>query len=325
MKIEDLEKEIAQRSENRSEIRKSMDEYCKIYYGIDNFSSAVDMLFREQKKFGVCLARQISTVNVEHLAKKCFAEWLSSQGISTEAIALELTVDSFSGRSDIKKSYCNIPYYSIKGSHFRKIIAKKERGRLDKKTLAQIQTMDGKALPDYHRDLREKVFGDNRLEVDFSSFFLRCLQECIENNAKGKPDYLFVEKPNENREMRIRTEKSDGHKILRPSADWYYPLYLLSFMDGSRALLSTVEDDNKVSLWFEKANHQIEKIIGFSPLIIYTPKGVEMEGYKSNLLEIPEWIFQDVQWRDKIEMPSNDSTFFRIYEFFEKQFLKSRE
>lgn len=322
MKTKDLENEIIERKESRKEIERSINEYCKTYYGIDNFSSVINELFARQRDFGVCLARQVPTVNIEHLAKHLFVRWLNHRGISAEAIALGFTADSFSTKNDLKRSYCKIPYYL---TQHRWIVRKKERGSLDGRTLAKILTVDGETLSAHHQDLRRRVFGNNSLKVDVSNFFLECLRECLNNSAtEGRPEHLFVERLPD-REKLIRTEELNGQKILRPVADWYYPLYLLFFVDGSRALLSTVDDDKKVSSWFKEANNKIEEITGFSSLIIHTPKEVNVDEYRSNLLEIPQWVFRN-NWQGEIDsMPLSDSTLFGAYEFFEKWLLKSRE
>jgi len=319
LKTKDLENEIAERRENREEIKESIDGYCKFCYGIDKFSSIVDKLFARQESFGVCLARQIPTVNIEHLAKHLFAGWLSEQGLPTKPIALGLLADSFSTKNDLKRSYGKVPYYLAKD---RWVIRKKERGLLDGKTFANIQTTDGTTLPVYHQNLRKKVFRNDSLEIDVSDFFLGCLQKCLDS-SRGKPESLFVK--DGDKEKLVVVNRINGQKILRPLASWYYPLYLLFFVNGSRALLSTVDDNEKVSSWFEEANHKIEEITGFSPLLIHTPKEVIVGKYKSNLLEVIELIFQDAQWRDRIEMPSDSSTLFKAYESFERQILKLGE
>ncbi|MCD4705751.1 hypothetical protein K8R61_01580 [bacterium] len=323
MKIENLKNEITKRQGEKAKIRESINEYCKFYYGINNFCFIVDHLFKNQERFGVCLARQIPIANIEYIANYFFAIWLSNSGISTCPILLGLEKDSFSSKNSLKRSYCKLLIYNVKTKCLNNqwIIDKKERGSLDGKILSEIYTVSGETLSAYHQNLEEKIFGNSFLKIDFSRFFSDCLQKCLNNEAIMKPSHLFVEESQT--ERLIQTRDLSRQKILRPSADWYYLLYLLFFVDGSRALLSTVEDNGKIASLFKKTNDNIKEITGFSPLIIDIPKEIKTKKYQSNLLEIPEYVLTDKidSWQETIKMPSKFYTFFEAYEFLEKQVL----
>lgn len=349
-KIEELRREIKNRTENREKIRARIDEYCERYYGIKDFSSIAEELFGEQQGFGVCLSRQIPTVSIQHLAKHLFARWLTENGVSAVPIALGFKADSFFFASDLKRSYCDIPYYEVFSAtkrvvercQVRKIIKGKERIELDGRILGNITTVvEGKTLVSFHQDLRGQVLGEDRLEIDLSDFFQECLKKCLDSESKEKPDYVFVENGN-SKEKTVATENLNGHKILRPPAEWYYVLYLLLFLDGSRALLSADKHSKKSEALYEKAINAIEKAIGFSPLIISIPKEIKLgSGYKSNLLEVPKEIVANSysdelpkrNWKDEFVLPNLglkcgdyecETTLSEAYKFIAKQLLGER-
>lgn len=323
--VSDLIREIELRKKREKETRERINEYCRKVYGIDDFFGKVHKIFKGMNDyFVICLARQIPTINIEHLGKKCLEQWLSVSGLKTVSLALALTSDSFRGENSTKLSYVNIRYLrkSRNGSIYvkhEKIVAKEIRGVLNNCTLHKIQTIFGKNLVDYHYELRKKVLGDGSREIDFSAFYLECVKECLKNSGK-KPSILFVE--DGLREKAISSDFLNEGNITRPPAEWYYPLYLMLFTDGNKALISTVGDDEKVSSWFADSIKMISEIAGVPPLIIDTPNKVITPRHSSDLSEIPDWVLNDSQWMEKIRIPPPESNIFEAYEFFEKRFIE---
>lgn len=321
-KIEDLRKEIEERARNREGIRSLINGYCKTHYGIADFYSTAGEFFKRQQGFEICLSRQIPTASIQHLAKHLFAEWLALRGgIPAKPIALAFGADSFLFSNALKKSYVDVPLYSRGRISNRKIVVGKDRAELDGKILNRICAVTGKTLPVFHQGWREQILGNDRTEIDLSDFFLKCLQQCLDcDTAEEKPDYVFVESSGD-KEKTIATKLLGGQKILRPPAEWYYPIYLMLFVDSSRALLSADKHSPKSDSLYEEAIGIIKRVTGFSPLIIHIPKEIKI-GYTSNLLELPEWVLRDKNWKNKIGMPSNDSTLFEAYEYFARRLFK---
>lgn len=332
MLLEQLRQEIKERKKNQKGILQAIDDYCRDAYGVPNFSEIIQEKFPDNSRFGLCLARQIPNANIEHLAHVIVADWVSKNGIPSQAVPMAFTRDCFSGRNPLKKSYVQIPFLKRgrKGlcSLVQEIVHPEQRGSLDGMILHAIKTTENTPITEYHLELRRQA-GLEEVEVDLSDFFLQCLDYCLAGNGK-KPEFVFVEEGE--KEKRMSTKKLNGHKICRPPADWFYDLYLMLFVDGQRALLSTVDDDDNVSGWFRKAIQKIEKITGFLPLIIDTPKGVTTRNqtksgeaapnFSSELLEIPGWVFQITDWKTKIQTQNLASSVFEAMNLFEEKLIE---
>lgn len=316
--VSQLKLEIREREARREDIRKAINRFCKEKYGIEDFFVLADSFFDSIDGFAVCLARQVSTINVEHTACHLLSEWLSSAiGRKVVTLPLSLIQDSYVSSNPYKVSLVKLPWLA-RGRKSGQLVVNNERiayGEHERWTLGSIKTISGKELPQHHLALREEAFGPN-VVVELSPFFQQLLEESL-NSSKGPAEaYQTVS----GRVTRVRAKA--GMENLRPPADWIYLFHLMLFLDGKRALLSTVGDNDEVGGWFARAIRAIEEIAGLPPLIIDTPVKVQVENHKSNLLEYPTGILKD-GWQKGINMPPIDPSLsvFHTTENLERQVI----
>lgn len=321
MRIQDLKQEITSRQAKKSEIRRKVEEHFYRYYGIPRFFTKVDEMFEEQKKFQVCLARQVPNANLECLAQVLFAQWLDA-----EPIVIGFTADAFCGDNDLKKSYCRVPFLKrtrkgVLNVQNQNVVSKENRHSLNGRTLREITTIEEVPLPQYHLNLREKAFGDQNKVTDVSELFRYCAVNALLNGHR-KPPHVYTDGGGKEMKKPI-TLVSDEEEVLRPPADWYYLFSLAMFLDGDRALLSTVGDSPTVQRWFSEAIEELRNVTGyFTPLIISTPDNVEVEGYTSELLEVPLWPLQLGTSLERNVSSPQMQELFEAYRDFEEEVLK---
>lgn len=321
MKIQDLKQEITSRQAKKLEIRQKVEEHFYRHYGIPRFFSKVDEMFEAQKKFQVCLARQVPNSNVECLAQVLFAQWLNA-----EPVVIGFTADAFCGENDLKTSYCKVPFLKrtrkgVLHVQNQNVVSKEDRNNLDGRTLKEINTVDNVSLPQYHLSLRDKALGDQNKVADISELFRYCAVNALLNGYR-KPPHVYTD--GGGREMKKPiTLVGDEEDVLRPPADWYYLFYLALFLDGDRALLSTVGDSPTVQRWFSEAIEELRNVTGgFTPLIINTPDNVEVDGYTSELLEVPLWPLQlGTSLERNVSSPSTKDML-SAYQHFEEEVVK---
>ena len=326
MNIQDLKEEVQKRQEANDTIRENLDSYVENNYGILNFSDLVQKYFPKTEELGICLARQVLTANLEHHGKHAFSDFLTQRGLESVPYGVAFSRDCHipgkkNNPNHYKKSLVTVPFFNgKKGGMVNKtpIVPKEQRGHLCGRIYNSIEA-HGSSLIEYHKKLRSLAFGENHADgaMDISSFFSSCLRQCIGNNGKIKPKHVFVSDCGM-RERRVGIEFvdfSDDRLDIRPPADWYYPLYLMVMVDGSKALLSTVDHDPTVIEWFERSNRQIENICGFQPLIIQTPAEVNVSGYKSDLHEVPNWTQNNQKWKDDLSTPERDDLYSVVKHF----------
>jgi hypothetical protein len=323
MNARELRKEIAWRTEKRSEIRRAINAYCAEVYGLENYFGRMDTLYSGQKKFALCLARQVPTANIEHAAKRLLVDWLNAQDFACEPFSLALTVDGLYCANSTKTAYYRVPYVfrGRKGNlvvERDRIVANVQEGNI----LSGLTTVDGRLLPEFHYALREKAFGQrpDASLVDFSPFYQELFKLCLGNNGK-KPSHVFID--DNGREVKRVLSQVNGSKISRPPKDWYYPLYLMMFLDGRRALLFTEGDDLAITSMLDEVFSLTKKLTGFEPLMIMTPKKVEVENYQGDLSEVPKYLFSDEEWKKRVAAPPEDSDLYSAMKHFEESLLKA--
>lgn len=326
MKIEELKDEITRRKAKGSEIRSKIDFYCEARYGISGFSATVREIFTNQNSFGLCIGRQIPTASIELLALEPFVLWLTKRGVVSEAMPLAFLNDSLGGSTEsaLKRSYYRLPVLRRGRNGLycqnQNLISRTKRGDLTNLILRCLQTEEGHSLVRYHYELYGKALGEERFIIDISPYFLKLLEASIKQ-GNGRPECVYVRQGDY--ERRIPIYELDGQPLNRPPAEWYYLFHLLMYVDGQRALLFGVGDDDKFVKMFQGSIDKVREITGFEPIVIYIPDHIQTNHYTSeHLTENPAWVLDDREWLSKISMPDSDCAFFDAYAHFERQLIE---
>ena len=292
-KREELRRLIEERKGRRAEILKRLEKWAEGGYGIPFFGDMVRRHFEpaftqyfEERTAGI-LARQVPSIMIEDVA--CF---IFSQALGLRPVALSLLRDAFTDKNPDKVRRVNLPWASWSNSghlvrRYERIVAFDNRA-LEGKVLRGITTKDGNYLSEYHRLLRERVFGMRYDLHDASAFHVECLLK-----ARILPEYVWRETRLGYEEKVYRSQiKAADFPYLRPPAEWYYPLYLSLFLDGRMVLLETYENPEAsvpyARLLFEKTMRRLEREVGFRPLVVeILPLSKELMDYNRHLLEQP--------------------------------------
>ncbi len=319
--VRELKVEIQEREAQRQSIRNDVNQFCREIYGIQDFFGLADSFFPQDESFVLGLARQVPTANVEHVACHLLAQWLAeAMGVEVVTLPLSLVKDRYVGSNSYKKSLVKLPWLR-RGRKSGQLVVNHENvvfgGNITERcALGELTTTSGERLPSYHLGLRERVLGPN-VVVELSPFFQQLLMESLRSGRGPRTAYQNID----GRE-RVVSPKSDMEN-LRPPAEWVYLFHLMLFLDGRRALLSTVGDNDEVSGWFVEAIQTIQEVAGVPPLIVNTPVAVEVGGYKSNLLEYVGCVLED-GWQKRVVMPQVDPclSVFQVVESLERQIIE---
>lgn len=283
-----LAEDVRRRKEKKTEIRERIDFFARNTFGIKNYSALMNSEFGESDELKVTVCCQVATANIEHVSAQFFAEWLKNSGLPAVACFSSFVNDSFSYANEYKKSLVRMRWLKKKektGQLFvegEKIVDKKH-GDISDWILARIITKDGTNLPEFHKNIMSSILKKPYCSTDASDLFEECLRQCIDNQGTA-PEYYYVVDGNRDKKVEAKGYLS-GEKI-RPPASWFYYLHLLAFLDGERALVNQVDDCHKIEKCFSDSIDLIKREIGIEPLIINTPKNVNVNDYKSNLYEI---------------------------------------
>ncbi len=323
---------VEERLADSAQIRKRIDAFCADTYGIERFSEIVEKHFPVQdKKLQVCLARQIPTANIEHLAVKAAVDCLQESGVDATTVFLSFVRDGFASNC-YKMSLVKLPFIfrSRKGKivvEGQKILDKQQRYCIEGRIFAYMRTIDGNSLVEHHKQMlcdALKIKSETLHFLDASDFFTEILCKAKKNGP------MFVYKKRGEKEVKAPFRGHvEADKVMRPPADWYYLFYLFIFADGRRALASTVDEDPRVVQWFEKSVAQIKDICGFVPLLLSTPLKVSVQvgvnggakTHHSKLNEIPKKALSNNGWMHAIPSPDLADTFYNIVRHYEEQFI----
>lgn len=322
--IGELGKQISLRTGKREEIHKAVDAYYELTHGIVDFSKLVEKHL-SSAPFRFCLVKQIPTVNIEHLVLELLAELVSREmKIKVRALPLGLSRDRYRKDNPFKQSLMVIPELKKDRQErvfveYRKVVDDEKCGG---RILDSIKTTDGQNLPEFHASLRKKAFGEKDQTVDLSSFLQSCLTESL-ITGRGCPEFIYQRTRKETerginikgkRDLPLNLEVDD----IRPPASWFTIFFLSLFIDGSRALLLPLTISPRVDEYFDAAVKKIKAITdGISPLIIYVPSWVQVNGgFTSYLLEHPLAVLRDPDWKKKIVASSEglDSSLFTVFQ-----------
>lgn len=261
---EELFLEIEDRKEIKEEIKERLDEWIKKEYGIPGFSELVEEHFGISEKTSGVPFRQIPSITVEDTT--CY---LMCKTLNLTPIAFSYIQESFCTRNPYKISLLKIPW--IKWSKKGNLVIKNEKlahfAKLEKRILKHISIENGKFLPEFHQQLRNKVFRDSYPVVDTSPFLRETLIA-----AENRPPYVFEEEKGREEKKHIRI--ADLFRS-RPPMDWSYIFFFSLFLDGSRVLLETYENPKGgvplAKVIFQKTVRKIQENVGISPLVIEIP------------------------------------------------------
>lgn len=324
MEIKDA---IQLRQESKEMIREKINEYCFKMYGIENLFSIIDTIFPKNEGLDICLARQIPTPNIEHLSLKLSVRYLSqSQGIQAQPLFMSFHRDAYPNvQNSYKKSLVNIPilFRSKKGTLITQG-QKISKGDIQGMILSEIDSIFNKKLPEYHWELMEKAFyEDAKLlhKTDVTIFFQSVLNAC----TKNLPEKMYLRKGVKEELVETKELIRQGLNIkdldLRPPATWYYFFYLCLFLDGHKALASTLDEDPNVLAWFDTNNVQMEQICGFQPFILDTPLRVNTGELVSKLEEVPKKALGGNGFLKSLGPLESNLDFFRIMNHYQKELI----
>lgn len=272
----ELKEVLVERKSIEIEIRKKIDCWAENRYGISGLSEIKDrhmpFLKNRIKPYGF-LARQIPTVCVEDLT--CF---IGSKKIGLEPVAMSFVQDNFSSANAEKLNRVKIPWSKTTKSgsliiHYENI-STKSIPEIESCTLESISVNFNKTLPEFHRDLRQKVFGEKYQSLDISRFWSECLER-----ATNKPEFVYDTTTGKAKKIFLNgtslEEVSVDPNRFRPPSSWYYPLYFSCFLDGLMVLLETYENPNgevpEAKKLFSKTMEEVKEIAGIYPLVLEIP------------------------------------------------------
>ena len=315
MTKDQLAAEVEWRSKHVKGLRSEIDSYAERNFGINEFSSKADGFLGHKGGLSICLARQVPTTNIEQAALEVVCSALDAElGFPVRAHSLSFVRDSYSGKNEYKKSLICQPILGRRkrgervGELFiqNKNLIPKGAGNLEGHIFSEILTSCNRKLPDFHKDERRQAFG-NFCQTDLSAFLEECLRESL---AAGKcqrriPEHVYAE--HGGKTCKIQPSMVNGYRI-RPPAEWFYHVYFLLLVDGRRALASTINDCEMISRIIGNSIRDIKREIGVEPLIIDTPDSVEVDGFRSDLIEINPNVFS-VGWREQVDVPGTDNIF----------------
>lgn len=316
MKLFQVKNEIEQRRKNAKKIRSKINEFCNEKYGIENFFAIADKHLGCEDNFQICLARQIPTPNIEHIAL-----YLASREWGMKPLFLSLIRDSYpqNEKNGYKKSLVNSPmiFRGRNGKIVAQNIKFSKEKALQNAILSEIKNVNGISLPEMHWSLmKQAITHDLPVKKDMSDFFSEVLS-CAKKNLPRK---IFVKNGKHEQKIDFCNYKLDE---ARPPADWYYIFHLLLFLEGRYGLASTVDENQEVINWFRINNQKIKDICGFYPLILDIPLKVNADGFCSSLNEIPKKSLSGNGFMSSISLSkqSSEMCFFEIMKHYETELI----
>ena len=258
--------EIKRRNSEKKKIKKKINRLVEEKYGIVEFTELERRYFEAPAAPAGVLARQVPSATVEDVVCFCGAKKLG-----LKPLAFSFLEDGFYSCSPYKISL--VKPFIIKWLSERYTVerlALLDRTPPERMILKNIIVNGGGTLPEFHRQLRERVFNSHPSTTDISDFFRECLIRAEKNK---RPPFVFEEQK-DGREKKKKTEEADLLKS-RPPASWYYPLYLTLFLGGERVLLETYNNPRggvpEIRKKFEIVMKDIKTAIGYYPMVVEIP------------------------------------------------------
>lgn len=315
VRAEDLAGEIMRRRERAGEIREKINTYCRNVFGIKDFFFLVDSYFNScpgyREKLMVCLARQVPCPSIEHLATQVFVEWLGRAEISASFVPLSFTRDSVATANKYKASIIKpgMLYRTRSGSlHVDRVnlLDRSMRGTVEGVVFDRLKTATGEMITDHHALALKSILGCDLKSIDLSRLFGEIVRTAVVGRSHNIPPHLYVRHLDRERKEDIHLVDFKNGCDPRPPAIWYYLFYLFIFTDGNCALVEG-QEDGAVSAWFAQSIAHIKGICGFEPLIVRMPINTKVGEYVSELYEVPRWMVNTPEWRERINIPHPDA------------------
>ncbi|NUQ57461.1 MAG: hypothetical protein HUT38_03185 [Candidatus Paceibacter sp.] len=270
----ELEVLLDERKKMAGEIRKKIDHWVKQKYGIENFGAIkekhLSFLKDETRTYGF-LARQIPSVCVEDVTF-----FIGSKKLGLEPVWMSFLQDNFSSANSEKLNRVKIPWSKI--TEKGKLTLRYENvfggqiPELESVVLGHITVAGGGTLPEFHSQLRKKVFNGYDPALDISGFWNDCLKSSV-----NKPEFVYETSSGKGRKIFLK-DSSRGKldsDCVRPPSSWYYPLYFSCFLDGSVVLLETYENPDgqvpEARKLFIRTMDAVKEIAGVYPLVLEIP------------------------------------------------------
>jgi hypothetical protein len=324
---DEIIEEIRLRKNNNTFIRAKINDFFLSEYCIPNIFSYIDNYFYlNNSNFKLCFPRQVITSQVEQIAAFFLSKYLNYfYPVNFEFWSFGS--DSFTNSNSYKKSLLDYKKISRNGVVYRNKLTSKSSKKYFRSILEDIRIKNGLSLTSHH----SKYLFKNNLNVTINNNLIRFFRSILyklNNNKSILPYYVFLSNEDK-KEFRMyrgsyRISPKNINKV-RPPAHWFYLFHLISFLDGSRGLISAEGHDDEVKSWFQKNSDLLYEICGFRPLIIDIPdKVVTSSGYESDLLEINTAFFEP-GWQERIVDPEGENLdLFEVYKFYAKQLLELR-
>lgn len=295
-RIGELKEELADRRQHREKYASLIDAFAKKEYGIADFAkiSRQSLNLPGGRNYGV-LCRQVATSRIEEAAY-----FIASRYLDLKPVNFTLTGDVFNSRNIDKVHLVKVRLITGHSASGLPIVCVQ--------TLAKPSAVEGlilerirlgkTALPDYHRNLRQKTFLAGIPETrDIGTLLFNLYLKASTN----RPPYVFVR--DGDRSVKTAT---DGANLscARPPAFWYYPLYLANFVSSNLVLFETYESQRggvpKIKEDFKAAMDRVMDAAGIYPLVVKIPPLDE------TMLSINEALY-GTDWPKKIVIPQNFS------------------
>ena len=214
--------------------------------------------------------------------------FVCARQLKLEPVGLGFFRDAFCSVNHDKTSCVKIPWLK-KGRkglfvEYENIVDRDERECLDRRILSSIRVNQTFTLPEFHENLRARVFGRAYPVTDISTFLRNALKSAFLKQLFPHHLNVFLKKGDkEVPTSSIKLKEISFEEVdLRPPLGWFYPLFLSLFVDGSRVLFETFETDESIA-----SIEEVKRQVGFYPLVVRVPSEAHCNGFNSNLLECP--------------------------------------
>lgn len=316
----------------KGETCQRLDAFVEREFGIPKFTRRVNAWMPPSSELRLCMARQIPTWSIEGLSLHPFADWIRSQEVTCSATPIAFTRDCY-GQHGYKRALITLReihwkknWLNIQG---RKML-EDHSGITERRPILRHLTvkpgdywgytvLPGTTLPQFHYGFRSKCLPlhEARVNFDVSDLFEEFLRTSLQvSDVPRRPVDIFMEEDGCDRPVTVTSAFRLNGASVRPTASWYYFLYLAMFVTGERALVASLDDDEDVHAMFAILE-EVREACGIAPFIIWIPYDHQYgEGkHEQRILhnEVNPRLLQS-NWRSTIALPQTDRPFVAMQE-----------